>query len=170
MGGMFVVVVLFLLLGNLRAGLLVAVTIPVAMLFAVVGMYEMSIAASLLSLGAMDFGILVDGSVVMTEVNLRRLREEQARKGRPLTAAERFACIVASSREIVRPIAFGMFIILIVFVPVLTLEGVEGKMFQPMAWTFIFALLALAIAVFLSPAFAMGCRGTRPERSASRTY
>ncbi|NUM54394.1 MAG: efflux RND transporter permease subunit [Candidatus Hydrogenedentes bacterium] len=152
MGGILVIVVLFLLLGNLRAGLLVAVTIPMAMCFAVVGMYEMSIAASLLSLGAIDFGILVDGSVVMTEVNLRRLREDQARLGRRLTAAERLASILASSREIVRPIAFGMLIILIVFVPVLTLEGVEGKMFRPMAWTFIFALIgALAIAVFLSP-------------------
>lgn len=152
LGGLFVVAVLFLLLGNLRAGLLVAVTIPMAMLFAVVGMYEMSIAASLLSLGAIDFGILVDGSVVMTEVNLRRLREEQARHGRKLTPGERLACIAASSKEIVRPIAFGMFIILIVFVPVLTLEGAEGKMFRPMAWTFIFALIgALLIAVFLSP-------------------
>ena len=152
LGGIFVVIVLFLLLGNLRAGLLVAMTIPMAMLFAVVGMYEMSIAASLLSLGAIDFGILVDGSVVMTEVNLRRLREEQAHLGRRLSSAERLACIVASSKEIVRPIAFGMFIILVVFVPVLTLEGSEGKMFRPMAWTFIFALLgALLVAVFHSP-------------------
>ncbi|MBX7257000.1 MAG: CusA/CzcA family heavy metal efflux RND transporter [Candidatus Hydrogenedentes bacterium] len=152
LGGIFVVAVLFLLLGNMRAGLLVAVTIPMAMLFAVVGMYEMSIAASLLSLGAIDFGILVDGSVVMTEVNLRRLREEQARLGRKLSSKERLACIVASSKEIVRPIAFGMFIILVVFVPVLTLEGAEGKMFRPMAWTFIFALIgALLIAVLLSP-------------------
>jgi cobalt-zinc-cadmium resistance protein CzcA len=152
LGAILVVVVLFVLLGNLRAGLLVAAAIPIAMLFAVLGMYEMSIAASLLSLGAIDFGILVDGSVVMTETNLRRLREEQARLGRKLTRAERLACTIKSSQEIVRPIVFGMLIILLVFVPILMLEGVEGKMFQPMAWTFILALIgALVVALFLSP-------------------
>jgi cobalt-zinc-cadmium resistance protein CzcA len=152
LGAVLVVVVLFVLLGNLRAGLLVAVAIPVAMVFAVLGMYELTIAATLLSLGAIDFGILVDGSVVMTESNLRRIRNEQARLGRKLTRTERLACMIQSSQEVVRPIVFGMGIILIVFVPILTLESVEGKMFQPMAWTFIFALLgALFIAVFLSP-------------------
>ncbi len=151
-GGLLVIVVLFLLLGNLRAGLLVAITIPMAMCFAIAGMYEMSIAASLLSLGAIDFGLLVDGSVVLTEVNLRRLREDQARLGRKLTSKERFDSILASSKEIIRPITFGMMIILIVFLPVLTLEGTEGKMFRPMTWTFIFALVgALAIATFFSP-------------------
>ena len=152
MGAVLVIVVLFLLLGHLRAGLLVAIAIPIAMLFAALGMFELSIAATLLSLGAIDFGILVDGSVVMTESNLRRLREEQARLGRKLNRAERLACLIKSSQEVVRPIVFGMGIILIVFFPILTLEGVEGKMFQPMAWTFILALVgALLIAVFLSP-------------------
>lgn len=152
MGALFVILVLFVLLGNLRAGLLVALTIPMAMLFAVVGMYEMSIAASLLSLGAVDFGMIVDGSVVVTEVNLRKLRERQAEKGALLTAAERMACIVASSREIIRPGVFGMLITGIVFVPVVMLEGVEGKMFRPMAWTFILALAAgLLITIFFSP-------------------
>ncbi|MCC6486331.1 MAG: efflux RND transporter permease subunit, partial [Candidatus Hydrogenedentes bacterium] len=166
MGAILVVLVLFVLLGNVRAGLLVVATIPVAMLFAVAGMYEMAIAASLLSLGAVDFGILVDGSVVMTEVNLRRLREEQARLGRILTRSERLACVIRSSQEIVRPIAFGMGIILIVFLPVLTLEGVEGKMFKPMAWTFILALLAAtAIALVLSPVLSYYFlpRNARPE-------
>lgn len=152
MGAIFVIVVLFILLGNLRAGLLVALTIPMAMLFAVVGMYEMSIAASLLSLGAVDFGMIVDGSVVVTEANLRKLRAHQAAKGAVLTAAERMSCIVASSKEIIRPGVFGMLITGIVFVPVVMLEGVEGKMFRPMAWTFILALAAgLLITVFLSP-------------------
>jgi cobalt-zinc-cadmium resistance protein CzcA len=152
LGGLLVIVVLFVLLGNIRAGLLVAITIPMAMLFAVIGMYEMSIAASLLSLGAIDFGMIVDGSVVVTEVNLRKLRERQAAKGSRLTATERSACIVASSREVIRPGVFGMLITAVVFVPVLMLEGVEGKLFQPMAWTFIFALTGgLLIAVFLSP-------------------
>lgn len=152
LGAIFVTLVLFILLGNIRAGLLVAITIPMAMLFAVLGMFEWSIAASLLSLGAIDFGIVVDGSVVMTEVNLRRLREQQAKLGRRLTAPERLSCVIRSSQEIVRPIAFGMMIILIVFFPILTLEGVEGKLFHPMAWTFILALAgALLIALFLSP-------------------
>ncbi len=151
-GAILVIVVLFLLLGNLRAGILVAVAIPMAMLFAVLGMHEMAIAASLLSLGAVDFGILVDGSVVMTEANLRRLTERQMELGRPLTASERLHSIIASSREVVRPIVFGMGIIILVFIPVLTLQGVEGKMFKPMAWTFIFAMAgALLVAIFLSP-------------------
>jgi cobalt-zinc-cadmium resistance protein CzcA len=151
-GAILVIAVLFLLLGNLRAGLLVAATIPMAMLFAALGMREMGIAASLLSLGAIDFGILVDGSVVMTEANLRRLTELQNRLGRMLNPTERLGVILESSREVVRPIVFGMGIIVLVFLPVLTLQGVEGKMFKPMAWTFIFALSgALLVAVLFSP-------------------
>lgn len=151
-GAVLVIVVLLLLLGNIRAGLLVAVAIPISMLFAVQGMYEFAIAASLLSLGAIDFGILVDGSVVMTEANLRSLKERQRELGRKLTATERLESIAESSARVVRPIVFGMGIITLVFAPVLTLEGIEGKMFRPMAWTFIFALLgALLVAVFLSP-------------------
>lgn len=151
-GAILVIAILFLLLGNLRAGLLVAAAIPMSMLFATLGMGQMGIAASLLSLGAIDFGILVDGSVVMTEANLRGLNERQLQLGRPLTAQERMASILASSCQVGRPIAFGMGIIALVFLPVLTLQGIEGKMFQPMAWTFIFALLgALLVAIFLSP-------------------
>lgn len=147
-----VVLVLLVLLGNFRAGLLVAVSIPISMLFAVQGMYEFAIAASLLSLGAIDFGILVDGSVVMTESNLRALHDKQAELGRELTAEERLDAIASSSARVVRPIIFGMGIIGLVFVPILTLEGIEGKLFGPMAWTFIFALVgALLVAVFLSP-------------------
>ena len=147
-----VLLVLFVLLGDLRAGLLVALAIPVAMLFAVQGMHEFAIAASLLSLGAIDFGILVDGSVVMTESNLRSLQERQRALGRALSTDERFKAIADSSAKVVRPIVFGMVIITLVFVPVLTLEGIEGKLFRPMAWTFIFALAgALATAVLLSP-------------------
>ncbi len=149
---LLVVLVLLILLGNLQAGILVAVSIPISMLFAVQGMHEFAIAASLLSLGAIDFGILVDGSVVMTESNLRELRQRQRELGRELTPDERLQSIAASSAKVVRPIIFGMAIIALVFVPVLTLEGIEGKLFRPMAWTFIFALVgALATAVFLSP-------------------
>lgn len=151
-GAILVVLVLFLLLGSFRAGLLVAIAIPISMLFAVFGMYEFSIAASLLSMGAIDFGIIVDGSVVMTEINMRKLNERQRHLGRPLTNMERLQSISESSKEVIRPIIFGMGIIIIVFFPILTLEGIEGKMFRPMAWTFIFAMIgALAIAVLLSP-------------------
>jgi len=151
-GAVLVVAVLFVLLGKLRAGLIVASAIPLAMVFAVLGMYELAIAASLLSLGAIDFGIIIDGSVVMTENNMRSLAERQRKLGRPLRAAERLQSIVESSKEVVRPVVFGMGIILVVFLPILTLQGIEGKMFRPMAWTFIFAMLgALAVAITLSP-------------------
>jgi cobalt-zinc-cadmium resistance protein CzcA len=151
-GAILVIAVLLILLGNLRAGILVAATIPMAMLFAALGMQMIGIAASLLSLGAIDFGILVDGSVVMTEANLRKVTERQSQLGRRLRFSERFDLVLESSQEVVRPIIFGMGIIVLVFLPVLTLQGVEGKMFKPMAWTFIFALTgALLIAVFISP-------------------
>ncbi len=151
-GALLVILVLFLLLGNLRAGLIVAFSIPLALIYAFLGMYELGIAASLLSLGAMDFGIIVDGSVVMTENNMRRLAEKQHHLGRVLKRHERFQTIIDSSKEVVRPIVFGMGIILIVFFPILTLEGIEGKLFRPMAWTFIFAMVgALLIAVTVSP-------------------
>jgi len=151
-GAVLVIAVLLVLLGNLRAGLIVASAIPLAMVFAVLGMYELAIAASLLSLGAIDFGIIVDGSVVMTENNMRSLAEKQRQLGRPLRTSERLESIVESSKEVVRPIVFGMGIILVVFFPILTLQGIEGKMFRPMAWTFIFAMLgALAVAITLSP-------------------
>jgi len=151
-GAILVVLVLFLILGNFRVGLLVAIAIPISMLFAIFGMYEFSIAASLLSMGAIDFGIIVDGSVVMTEINMRKLNERQRHFGRPLTNVERLQSISESGKEVIRPIIFGMGIIIIVFLPILALEGIEGKMFRPMAWTFIFAMTgALSIAILLSP-------------------
>jgi len=151
-GAVLVIIVLFLLLGNIRAGLIVSLAIPLALIYAFLGMAELAIAASLLSLGAMDFGIIVDGSVVMTENNLRRLAEKQEFLGRTLNKGEKLQTILESSQEVVRPIVFGMGIILIVFFPILTLEGIEGKLFKPMAWTFIFAMIgALVIAITLSP-------------------
>ena len=151
-GALLVILVLFALLGNLRGGLLVAAAIPLAMLFAVIGMYQFAIAASLLSLGALDFGIIVDGSVVMTEANMRNLAERARALGRSLTSSERLEVIAESGKQVARPIVFGMAIIMVVFIPVLTLDGIEGKMFRPMAWTFIFALAgALLIALTLSP-------------------
>jgi len=168
LGALFVVVVLFILLGNLRAGFIVALTIPLAMLFVVLGMYEMAIAASLLSLGAVDFGMIADGGVVVTEINLRRLREKQQALGRLLTPKERIDVILMSTQEIVRPITFGIFITLIVFVPILALEGIEGKMFRPMALTFMLALVAtIIITIFLAPVLSYyGLpRNARPERA-----
>jgi len=172
-GSVFVIIALFVLLGNFRAGLLVAMIIPMAMLFAVLGMYEFSIAATLLSLGAIDFGIIVDGSVVMTEANLRKLRDTQQKQGRKLTKSERFDAMIASSCEVARPIVFGIGIIIIVFLPILTLEGLEGRMFRPMALTFIFALVgALLIALFLSPiaSFFILPWNARPERKGLLYY
>lgn len=168
-GAILVIVVLFLIMGNLRAGIAVALAIPIAMLFAFLGMHQMAIAASLLSLGAIDFGILVDGSVVMTDMNLKGLAEDRHRLGRPLTPLERLGSIVKSSREVLRPTLFGMGIITIVFFPILTLEGVEGKMFRPMAWTFIFALLgALVIAVTLTPILSYYLLPKEPKEEAGR--
>lgn len=151
-GAVLVVGILFLIIGNFRAGLIVAVTIPFAALFAFLGMHHFAIAASLLSLGALDFGVLVDGSIVMMDANLKRLSETRDSLGRKLTPFERMRCIITSGGEVLRPVVFGLGIIAIVFLPVLTLENIEGKMFTPMAWTFIFALAgALAATVLLSP-------------------
>ncbi len=154
-GAVLVVAVLFAFLGHLRAGLIVALTIPLSMLFAGSLMLQSGIAASLLSLGAMDFGLLVDGAVVMVENSLRRLAERQRELGRPLTAAERDELLRHAPLEVARPVAFGVGIILMVFLPVLALEGVEGKLFRPMALTMIFALLgALILALTLMPVLA----------------
>jgi len=168
MGAVLVIIALFVMFGSLRAGLLVALVIPLTLLFAILGMYEFAIAASLLSLGAMDFGIIIDGSVVMTDANLRSLSERTRRLGRPLTQKERLQTLLESSREVARPIAFGIGIILIVFLPVLTLEGIEGKMFKPMAGTFMFALMgALLIALTLSPVLSYFCLCRRAKPTAS---
>jgi cobalt-zinc-cadmium resistance protein CzcA len=168
-GAILVVVVLYLLLGNLRAGLIVAFTIPLALLCAAMGMHAMAIAASLLSFGAIDFGILVDGSVVMAESSQRRLEERRRELGRKLTARERREAVREASRPVVRPIVFGMGIILLVFIPILTLEGTEGKMFQPMALTFMFALAgALALALLVTPALSAWLLPETPSQVSER--
>ena len=158
-GALLVIAILFAFLGNLRAGLIVAVAIPLSMLFAANFMLQAGIAASLLSLGALDFGLLVDGAVVMVENALRRLalrqRSEAATTGPALADAERQQIIQSACLEVARPVAFGVGIILIVFLPILTLEGIEGKMFKPMALTLIFALLgSLILALTLTPVLA----------------
>jgi cobalt-zinc-cadmium resistance protein CzcA len=136
----------------LRAGLIVAVAIPLSMLFAANFMLQAGISASLLSLGAVDFGLIVDGAVVMMENAMRRLAMRQHEVGRPLTHGEREEVLRSAPLEVARPVAFGVGIIMIVFLPILTLEGIEGKLFKPMALTLIFALLgSLVLALTLTP-------------------
>jgi cobalt-zinc-cadmium resistance protein CzcA len=145
-GGLLVVAVLLLLLGNLRGGLIVASAIPLSMLVAFIGMVRAGISGNLMSLGAIDFGLLVDGSVVMAENIIRRI------SGRELSAQERTEAISRAAREVGRPIVFAVGIILIVYLPVLTLGGIEGKMFRPMAWTVIFAIAgSLVLSLTLVP-------------------
>ena len=145
-GALLVVVVLFLILGNFRAAFVTACVIPLSMLFTITGMVENHISANLMSLGAIDFGIIVDGAVIVVENCLRLLAEEQHRRGRVLSRQERFAAILAGSREVIKPSLFGTLIIGVVYLPVLTLTGVEGKMFTPMALTVLLALTGAAIA------------------------
>ncbi|MDP1838495.1 MAG: CusA/CzcA family heavy metal efflux RND transporter [Reyranella sp.] len=144
-GALLVVVVLFLILGNFRAAFVTACVIPLAMLFTITGMVENRISANLMSLGAIDFGIIIDGAVIVVENCLRLLAEEQHRRGRVLTRSERFATILAGAQEVIRPSLFGTLIIGVVYLPVLTLTGVEGKMFTPMALTVLLALTGAAI-------------------------
>lgn len=154
-GALLVIAILFAFLGNLRAGLIVAAAIPLSMLFAGNFMLQAGIAASLLSLGAVDFGLIVDGSVVMVENAMRRLALRQHELGRTLTSAERENILQMASQEVARPVAFGVGIIMMVFLPILALEGIEGKMFRPMALTLIFALLgSLMMALTLTPVLA----------------
>ena len=145
-GAVLVVVVLFLVLGNFRAAFVTACVIPLSMLFTITGMVENRISANLMSLGAIDFGIIVDGAVIVVENCLRLLAEEQHRRGRVLTRTERFGTILGGAQEVIRPSLFGTLIIGVVYLPILTLTGVEGKMFTPMALTVLLALTGAAIA------------------------
>ncbi|WP_072385465.1 CusA/CzcA family heavy metal efflux RND transporter [Hyphomicrobium sp. CS1BSMeth3] len=149
-GALLVIAILFLLLGNIRAALLTALVIPLSMLIAVTGMVEARISANLMSLGAIDFGIIVDGAVIIVENCLRLLAERQHALGRQLTRRERFATVIQATKEVATPSVFGSFIIMVVYLPILTLTGVEGKMFIPMALTVVMALLG---AMFLSLTF-----------------
>lgn len=147
-GALLVIAVLFLLLGNFRAAAITALVIPLSFLFAVIGMNRFGISGNLMSLGALDFGILVDGAVIVVEATLLMLGQRQAELGRALIASERMSVAVAAARKMVRPAAFGQLIILLVFAPILTLEGVEGKTFHPMAATFMLALVGAFIFSF----------------------
>lgn len=152
-GAVLVIVVLFLFLGNIRAAVITALVIPLSMLFTFTGMVSYRISANLMSLGALDFGIIVDGAVVIVENCVRRLAHAQAQRGRPLTRSERFDEVFAAAREARRPLLFGQLIIMIVYLPIFALTGVEGKMFHPMAFTVVLALLG---AMLLSVTFVPG--------------
>jgi cobalt-zinc-cadmium resistance protein CzcA len=150
-GGLLVIVVLLLLLGSLRGGLIVALAIPLSMLVAFIGMAVGGVSGNLMSLGAIDFGIIVDGSVVMIENIIRQLHKQ----GVELDGASRLELVREASREVIRPVVFAVAVIVLVYGPILSLSGIEGKMFRPMALTVIFALLgSLVLAVVLMPVLA----------------
>ena len=149
-GALLVIVILFMILGNFRAAIATAFVIPLSMLITVTGMVETRVSANLMSLGAIDFGIIIDGAVIIVENCLRLLAEEQQRKGRILSREERFETIQEGASEVIQPSLFGTLIIAVVYLPVLTLTGVEGKMFTPMALT---VLMALGGAALLSMTF-----------------
>lgn len=149
-GALLVIVVLFLLLGNIRAATITALMIPISFLFAVIGMNRFGISGNLMSLGALDFGLLVDGAVIVVESTLLMLAQRRAELGRGLSRIERLQVAAAAAKKMVKPAAFGQLIILLVFTPLLLLEGVEGKTFIPMAAT---VMLALAGAFVFSFTF-----------------
>ncbi|WP_375576010.1 efflux RND transporter permease subunit [Paracidovorax oryzae] len=152
-GAILVIAVLFAFLGNIRAALITAMVIPLAMLFTFTGMVSQKVSANLMSLGALDFGIIVDGAVVIVENCIRRLAHAQHAAGRALSLKERFAEVFEAAREARRPLIFGQLIIMVVYLPIFALAGVEGKMFHPMAFTVVIALLgAMILSVTFVPA------------------
>ena len=152
-GALLVIVVLFLLLGNFRAALITALVIPISMLMTITGMVENKVSGNLMSLGALDFGLIVDGAVIIIENCLRRFGMEQHRLGRLLTKEERFDLAAKATTEVIKPSIFGILIITVVYIPIFALTGVEGKMFHPMAFTVVFALLsAMILSITFVPA------------------
>jgi len=152
-GAALVIAILFLFLGNIRAALITAAVIPLAMLFTFTGMVSNKVSANLMSLGALDFGIIIDGAVVIVENCVRRLAHAQAAAGRPLTRDERFHEVFAAAREARRPLLYGQLIIMVVYLPIFALTGVEGKMFHPMAFTVVAALVgAMILSMTFIPA------------------
>jgi cobalt-zinc-cadmium resistance protein CzcA len=152
-GAVLVIAVLFLFLGNIRAALITATIIPLAMLFTFSGMVSQKVSANLMSLGALDFGIIIDGAVVIVENCVRRLAHAQAGAGRQLSRKERFAEVFAAAQEARRPLLFGQLIIMVVYLPIFALTGVEGKLFHPMAFTVVMALVgAMVLSVTFVPA------------------
>ena len=177
-GALLVIVVLFLLLGNLRAAIITAAIIPLSMLLTITGMVQTKVSGNLMSLGALDFGLIVDGAVIIVENCLRRFGETQHRLGRLLTRDERFNLAASATSEVIRPSLFGVLIIALVYVPIFALTGVEGKMFHPMAITVVMALTAALVLslTFVPAAVALFVTGrveeteSRVMRGARRAY
>lgn len=177
-GALLVIVVLFLLLGNIRAALITAAVIPLAMLFTLTGMVRGGVSGNLMSLGALDFGLIVDGAVIIIENCLRRFGDLQHSLGRVMTDEERLDTTASATAEVIRPSLFGLGIIAAVYLPIFALTGVEGKMFHPMAITVVLALTGAMVLslTFVPAAIAMFLRGkvqekeTRVMRFARRAY
>ncbi|MFA4071435.1 CusA/CzcA family heavy metal efflux RND transporter [Xanthomonas perforans] len=165
-GALLVIVILFLLLGNFRAALITALVIPLAMLFTLTGMARGGVSANLMSLGALDFGLIVDGAVIIIENCLRRFGERQHHLGRQMDLAERFEETAAATAEVIRPSLFGLGIITAVYLPIFALTGVEGKMFHPMAITVVLALTGAMILslTFVPAAIALALSGKVDEK------
>ncbi len=165
-GALLVVVVLFLLLGNFRAALITAAVIPLTMLATISGMVQLGVSANLMSLGALDFGLIVDGAVIIVENSIRRLAQAQRSNNGQLKLQERLNVVFEATNEVIRPSLFGIIIITVVYIPLFSLTGVEGKMFQPMAATVIMALLsALVLSLTVVPAaVAVFIRGKVSDR------
>ena len=165
-GALLVIVVLFLLLGNFRAALITAGIIPLSMLLTITGMVQTKVSGNLMSLGALDFGLIVDGAVIIVENCLRRFGEAQHRLGRLLTREERFELTASATDEVIRPSLFGVLIITLVYVPIFALTGVEGKMFHPMAITVVIALTAAMVLslTFVPAAIALFVGGRVQEQ------
>jgi cobalt-zinc-cadmium resistance protein CzcA len=178
LGALLVIVVLFGFLGNIRAAVITACVIPLSMLFAITGMIEWGVSGNLLSLGALDFGIIIDGAVIIVENCIRRLAIRQHELGRVLSRSERFETVFAASSEVRKATMFGEVIIMIVYLPILTLTGIEGKMFYPMAFTVLAALIGAMILsmTFVPAAVAVFVTGRVSERenpivaAATRAY
>ena len=152
-GALLVIMVLFLLLGNIRAALITAAVIPISMLMTITGMVERGVSGNLMSLGALDFGLIVDGAVIIIENCMRRFGMMQHQLGRLLTREERFKLTAEATAEVIKPSLFGVLIITVVYIPIFALTGIEGKMFHPMAFTVVIALLsALLLSLTFVPA------------------
>lgn len=152
-GALLVIAVLFVFLGNMRAAIIAMLVIPLAMLLTFTGMVTGKVSANLMSLGALDFGIIIDGAVVIVENCMRRLAHTQTKLGRQLTKSERFEEVFAAAQEARKPLIYGQLIIMVVYLPIFALTGVEGKMFHPMAFTVLTALLgAMLLSVTFIPA------------------
>ncbi len=168
-GALLVIVVLFLLLGNIRAALITAAVIPISMLMTITGMVERGVSGNLMSLGALDFGLIVDGAVIIIENCIRRFGMMQHQLGRLLTKEERFKLTAEATVEVIKPSLFGVLIITVVYLPIFALTGIEGKMFHPMAFTVVTALLAALVLsiTFVPAAVAMFVTGKVEEKESA---